>query len=40
MKIEATPLKDCFILHDTVHGDARGYFFESYHQKQFNEATG
>ena len=40
MKIEATPLKDCFILHDTVHGDARGYFFESYHQKQFVDATG
>jgi len=40
MKIEATPLKDCFIIHDTVHGDARGYFFESYHQKQFAEATG
>ena len=40
MKIEATPLKDCFIIHDTVHGDARGYFFESYHQKQFADATG
>jgi len=40
MKIEATPLKDCFILHDTVHGDARGYFFEAYHQKQFADATG
>ena len=40
MKIEATPLKDCFIIHDTVHGDTRGYFFESYHQKQFADATG
>ncbi len=40
MKIEATPLKDCFIIHDTVHGDARGYFFETYHQQQFADATG
>ena len=29
MKIENTPLKDCFIIHDTVHGDARGYFIET-----------
>jgi len=40
MKIEVTPLKDCFIIHDTVHGDARGYFFESYQQQQFADATG
>lgn len=33
MKIEATPLQDCFIIHDTVHGDARGYFIETFNQK-------
>jgi len=40
MKIEATPLKDCFIIHDTVHGDARGYFIETFNQKDFKAATG
>ena len=39
MKIESTPLKDCFIIHDTVHGDDRGYFFESFNQKRFFEQT-
>ncbi|MDE3235839.1 MAG: dTDP-4-dehydrorhamnose 3,5-epimerase [Bacteroidota bacterium] len=40
MKIEATKLKDCFIIHDTVFGDDRGYFFESFNQKRFTELTG
>jgi len=40
MKIEATPLKDCFIIHDTVHGDARGYFIETFNQKDFKVASG
>ena len=40
MKIEATPLKDCFIIHDTVHGDARGYFIETFYQKDFKAASG
>jgi len=40
MKIEATPLKDCFIIHDTVHGDARGYFIETFNQKDFKAASG
>lgn len=40
MKIEATPLQDCFIIQDTVHGDARGYFIETFNQKDFNAATG
>ena len=38
MKIENTPLKDCFIIHDTVHGDARGYFIETFNQKNTNQA--
>ena len=40
MKIENTPLKDCFIIHDTVHGDARGYFIETFNQRDFAVASG
>jgi dTDP-4-dehydrorhamnose 3,5-epimerase len=40
MKAEATKLKDCFIIHDTVFEDARGYFFESFNHKKFVEQTG
>ena len=40
MKVEATTLKDCFIIHDTVFEDSRGYFFESFNRKKFQELTG
>jgi dTDP-4-dehydrorhamnose 3,5-epimerase len=40
MRIEHTPLKDCFIIHETVHGDARGYFIETYNQRDFQNASG
>jgi dTDP-4-dehydrorhamnose 3,5-epimerase len=40
MRIEQTPLKDCFIIHEKVHGDARGYFIETYNQRDFSAATG
>ena len=40
MTIEQTPLKDCFIIHEKVHGDARGYFIETYNQRDFKVATG
>ncbi len=40
MKAEATKLKDCYIIHDTVFADSRGYFFESFNQQKFQEATG
>jgi len=40
MRIEQTPLVDCFIVHEKVHGDARGYFIETFNQRDFNEATG
>ena len=39
MKIEQTPLQDCFIIHDKVHGDERGYFIETFNQRDFNAAT-
>ncbi len=40
MKVEQTPLKDCFIIHDTIIKDNRGYFFESFNQSKFKDATG
>lgn len=40
MKVEQTPLKDCYIVHDTVFADERGYFFESFNQQKFESLTG
>jgi len=40
MRIEQTPLKDCFIIHEKVHGDARGYFVETFNQRDFKATTG
>jgi dTDP-4-dehydrorhamnose 3,5-epimerase len=40
MKIEQTKLKDCFIVHDNVFADDRGYFFESFNEKKFADLTG
>lgn len=40
MKAEKTPLKDCFLIHDTVFADERGYFFESFNQQKFYKETG
>jgi dTDP-4-dehydrorhamnose 3,5-epimerase len=40
MRIEQTPLQDLFIVHEKVHGDARGYFIETFNQRDFNAASG
>ena len=40
MRIELTPLKDCFVVHEKVHSDARGYFIETYNSRDFKAATG
>lgn len=40
MRIEKTKLEGCYIIHDTIHGDDRGYFFESFNKKTFFDATG
>jgi len=40
MRIEQTPLQDCFIIHEKVHGDARGYFIETFNQRDFAAASG
>ncbi|MEX2468243.1 MAG: dTDP-4-dehydrorhamnose 3,5-epimerase [Pseudohongiellaceae bacterium] len=37
MKIEATSLPDVLLLEPTVHGDARGYFMETFRQSWFTE---
>jgi dTDP-4-dehydrorhamnose 3,5-epimerase len=40
MTVEQTKLADCIIIHDTVLGDNRGYFFESFNKKTFFDKTG
>jgi dTDP-4-dehydrorhamnose 3,5-epimerase len=40
MKVEQTTLKDCLLIHDTIHKDDRGYFFESFNLNRFNSQTG
>lgn len=40
MKVTKTAIEGVLILEPKVFGDARGFFFESFNQKTFNEATG
>ena len=40
MKILTTEIADLLILEPTLHGDSRGYFFESFHADRFRELTG
>lgn len=40
MTIIPTPLAGCFIIENRIFGDDRGYFFESFNQKTFSDATG
>lgn len=40
MKVQETKLEDCFIIHDTVFKDDRGYFFESFNLQRFASLTG
>jgi dTDP-4-dehydrorhamnose 3,5-epimerase len=40
MTIEQTPLVDCFVVHEKVHGDERGYFIETFNQRDFNLNSG
>lgn len=37
MGFEATPIKDLLVFEPNVFGDERGYFFESYNRKSFEE---
>ena len=40
MRVEETKIAGCFIIHDTVFEDSRGYFFESFNKQKFDELTG
>jgi len=39
LQLEKTTLKDCYILKPKVFGDSRGFFYESFNQKIFNDLT-
>jgi dTDP-4-dehydrorhamnose 3,5-epimerase len=40
MKAIATAIPEVLIVEPKVHGDARGFFFESYNERAFRQATG
>jgi dTDP-4-dehydrorhamnose 3,5-epimerase len=40
MKVIPTNIPDVLIIEPKVFGDSRGFFFESFNQKAFNNATG
>lgn len=40
MKIITTKIPDVMIIEPTVYGDDRGFFYESFNQKHWEEATG
>ena len=40
MKVTPTEIPDVLIIEPRVFGDGRGFFFESFNQKAFKEATG
>lgn len=40
MTLSKSPLKDCFVLEPKVFEDERGYFYEKFNQKQFEELSG
>jgi len=40
MKVYPLDIPDVLLLEPTVFGDERGFFFESYNQKRFDEAVG
>lgn len=40
MKLKETPLKDCYIIEPSILEDERGYFYEKFNEKKFEELTG
>ena len=40
MKVSASAIPDVLIIEPKVYGDERGFFFESFNQVAFNQATG
>lgn len=40
MRVKEIPLKDCYIIEPTLFEDNRGYFYEKFNEKKFEELTG
>ena len=40
MRVAATAISDVLLLEPTIYEDERGFFFESFNQKRFEDATG
>ena len=40
IRLESTALPEVLMLHPHVHGDARGFFLESYNEREFAASTG
>ena len=40
MKIIATNISDVLVIEPVIFGDERGFFFESFNQRNFGKATG
>jgi dTDP-4-dehydrorhamnose 3,5-epimerase len=40
LKVTSTSISEVLIIEPEVFGDSRGFFYESFNQKAFNEATG
>ena len=40
MNIKTTPLQDCYIIEPTIFEDDRGYFYEKFNEKSFEDITG
>ena len=40
MKVTPSAIPDVLIIEPKVYGDSRGFFYESFNQKHFNQATG
>jgi dTDP-4-dehydrorhamnose 3,5-epimerase len=40
LKVTPTAIPDVLVIEPKVFGDSRGFFFESFNQKAFNDATG
>jgi dTDP-4-dehydrorhamnose 3,5-epimerase len=40
MNVTPLAIPEVLLIEPTIHGDKRGYFYESFNQKQFEEATG
>lgn len=40
MRIIETSLKDCYVIEPTIYEDERGYFYEKFNEKRFEELTG